>query len=195
MRELKTKLRNKHNCSKLERMKAKPAMPLTARVENGVVPLPSGLKLAEGTLVELFPHVTLPDDSSFIKAQLECGSENRWVSVEKYFTGKVVNIGGTPAPHVHLILTDSGEVLRVEAGEQQLASVKENQIYRKVTLRVQAEQHLQTKALRNIRLIEFLPEKIEADEADLQRLWEKGREVWRDVTSATEWVETLRGNR
>ena len=63
-----------------------------------------------------------------------------------------------------------------------------------MTLRVQAEQHIRTKALRDVRLIQFLASSGEADEQALANLWQKGREAWRDVRSAAGWVESLRGN-
>jgi hypothetical protein len=128
-------------------------------------------------------------------SQFQHGSENAWVSVEKYLTGKVVNAGGKQDPNVHLILTDSGESVRVSATEQQLGGEKENQLYKEVTLRVQAEQHMRTKALRAVRLVQFLAQSGEADERALANLWQKGREAWRDVASAAGWVESLRGNR
>jgi hypothetical protein len=96
---------------------------------------------------------------------------------------------------VHLVLTDSGETIRISATEQQLSAEKANQLYKDVTLRVQAEQHIRTKALRDVRLIQFVPQATEADERTLANLWQKGREAWRDVTSAADWVESLRGNK
>jgi hypothetical protein len=33
------------------------------------------------------------------------------------------------------------------------------------------------------------------DEQALEFLWRKGRVAWRDVRSAAEWVEALRGNK
>jgi hypothetical protein len=33
-----------------------------------------------------------------------------------------------------------------------------------------------------------------ADENALELLWERGRKAWKDVASATGWVEELRGN-
>ena len=122
------------------------------------------------------------------------GSENGWVSVEKYLVGKVVNAGGKQDPNVHLVLTDSGTSVRVSATEQQLAGEKENRLFKFVTLRVQAEQHLRTHELRDIRLIQFLPHESDTDERALANLWQKGREAWREVQSATGWVETMRGN-
>ena len=79
------------------------------------------------------------------------GGEKAWVSVEKYLTGKVVDLGGKQMPNVHLVLADTGESMRVVATEQQLAAEKQKQLYKDVTLRVQGEQHLHTKALRNLR--------------------------------------------
>jgi hypothetical protein len=122
-------------------------------------------------------------------------SENAWVAVEKYLTGKVVDAGGKQNPNVHLVLADSGDDVLVQATEQQLGEEKDNQLYKEVTLRVQAEQHLRTKALRNIRLIQFLPRGTEVDEQALGSLWEKGREAWKDVKSPKDWVDNLRGNR
>lgn len=128
-------------------------------------------------------------------SQFQHGGENAWVSVEKHLTGKVVDIGGKQDPNVHLVLADTGESVRVGATEQQLAAEKENQLYKEVTLRVQGEQHLRTKALRNLRLIQFSPQTTEVDEQALTSLWRKGREAWKDVKSAAGWVESLRGNK
>jgi hypothetical protein len=128
-------------------------------------------------------------------SQFQHGSENAWVTVEKYLSGKVVNAGGKQDPNVHLVLADSGESVRVSATEQQLGGEKENQLYKDVTLRVQAEQHIRTKALRDVRLIQFLAATTEPDEQALAELWKKGREAWRDVASAAGWVESLRGNK
>jgi len=119
--------------------------------------------------------------------------ENAWVSVEKYLTGKVIDLGGK-SPNVHLILTDTGETVCVDATEQQLAAEKENHAYKNVTLRVQGEQHLRTKELRKLRLLEFSPQTAEVDEQSLASLWQKGREAWKEVQSAAGWVESLRGN-
>jgi hypothetical protein len=138
----------------------------------------------------LQPKVRIASTTSF-----QHGSENAWVAVEKYLTGRVVDAGGKQNPNVHVVLSDTGADLVVQATEQQLGEEKENQLYKEVTLRVQAEQHLRTKALRNVRLVQFLPRSADVDEEALKSLWEKGREAWKDVESATDWVERLRGNR
>ena len=128
------------------------------------------------------------------ESQFQHGSENGWVSVEKYLTGKVVDAGGKQDSNVHLVLTDSGETVKVSATEAQLGGEKDNLLYKFMTLRVQAEQHLRTHELRDIRLIQFLPHESDADERALANLWQKGRDAWREVRSATGWVEGMRGN-
>ena len=127
--------------------------------------------------------------------QFQHGSENGWVGVEKYLLGKVVDLGGKKEPNVHLVLAESGKSVKVSASEQQLAVEKDNQLYKLVTLRVSGEQHLQTKELRNLQLIQFIPQATEVDEQALANLWAKGRTAWKDVVSAAGWVESLRGNR
>lgn len=128
-------------------------------------------------------------------SEFQHGGERSWVSVEKYLTGKVYDIGGKQNPNVHVILSDSGNDLVIQATEQQLGEETENQLYKEVALHVQAEQNLRTKTLRNIRLIEFLPQAADVDENALLTLWEKGRAAWKDIKSPTDWVEGIRGNK
>jgi hypothetical protein len=146
--------------------------------------------------VQTSPHAVAPHRPLRItnSSQFQHGNEKAWVGVEKYLTGRVVNAGGKQDPNVHLVLADSGATVRISASEEQLGGEKENQLYKDVTLRVHAEQHVRTKALRDIRLIHFLKQSNEVDERALENLWKKGREAWRDVASATGWVESLRGN-
>lgn len=120
------------------------------------------------------------------------GAENAWVTVEKYLVGHVVDMGGKQEPNVHLVLADTGRMIQVSATEQQLAAEEENQLYRDVTLRVQAQQHLKTRQLRRVKLLEFLHRTDEVDQQALERLWKNGREAWKDVPSATAWVDALR---
>lgn len=68
--------------------------------------------------------------------QFQHGSENSWVAVEKYLSGKVVNAGGKQDPNVHLVLADTEQSVRIDATEKQLAAEKENQLYKNVTVRV-----------------------------------------------------------
>lgn len=127
-------------------------------------------------------------------SHLRHGAENAWVGVEKYLTGRVTNAGGKREPNIHLDLLESGESLVVRSTEESLSAEHQNPLYKVVTLRVAAEQHLYTRALRDIRLIQFVQQADDADERALANLWEKGRVAWREVPSATAWVEEMRGH-
>jgi hypothetical protein len=126
--------------------------------------------------------------------QFQHKGENAWVRVEKYLTGRIVDLGGKHDPNVHLVLEGTEESLCISATENQLAAERENQLYRVVTLRTLAEQNLHTKALRSLSLIGFLPQSSAIDEEKLHNLWEKGHEAWKDVVSGTAWVEDIRGH-
>jgi len=54
------------------------ASKMTGKVKNGVVPLPPGIKLADGTTVELIPLAPLPDDPPFLKTALKLAKPRRW---------------------------------------------------------------------------------------------------------------------
>lgn len=132
--------------------------------------------------------LTISKESQFVHR-----GEASWVEVEKYLVGKVVDLGGKQDPNVHLVVEGTGESLRIGASEAQLVAEETNQLYRQRTLRIRAEQHLQSRALRNLRLLQFLPVSEEPDEAALAELWRKGGAAWKGVPSAARWVEELRG--
>jgi len=50
---------------------------LTGKVKNGVIP-PPGLKLADGTAVELIPLAPLPVDPAFLKTALKLAKPRNW---------------------------------------------------------------------------------------------------------------------
>ncbi len=141
--------------------------------------------------------VPLGDGSRFRisnESRLEHFGEKEWVRVEKNLVGRVVDLGGKQNPNVHLVLPGSGKSLRVNATEEQIGAEEKNQVFKDVMLQIEAEQHLRTGELRNLRLIRFLPYTAEVDEEALARLWQKGREAWKDVGPADKWVEELRGH-
>lgn len=51
---------------------------LISKVKNGVLPLPRGVKLAEGTSVALVPLVPLPGDPPFLKVALKLAKPRGW---------------------------------------------------------------------------------------------------------------------
>lgn len=54
------------------------ASKLISKVKNGVLPLPRGIKLAEGTSVALVPLVPLSDDPPFLKLALKLAKPRGW---------------------------------------------------------------------------------------------------------------------
>jgi hypothetical protein len=119
--------------------------------------------------------------------------ENGWVATKKYLTGEVLDVGGTHNTNLHLHLPD-GETHRIDLSRQQILEIQDNLVFREVTVYVGAEQHLVTKNLRNIKLIEYVKPPDEAKPGDLEELWKNGRVAWAGVSSASQWVNEMRGN-
>jgi hypothetical protein len=79
--------------------------------------------------------------------------DEEWVVVERYFSGKVQDMGGAKA-NIHLKL-ESGETLLVGSEIQQISDEKRNHLYKEVMLYVKAEQNLKTNELKNVSLFEI----------------------------------------
>jgi hypothetical protein len=116
-----------------------------------------------------------------------------WVKVEKYLFGTVMDMGGAQKANVHIRLEDTGQIVRIGTNQGYLKDQTENRLYRKVLVRVEADQHFRTKALRNLRLLSFEDYEPHYDEAALDRFAERGRQAWAGVSDAAEWVRQLRG--
>lgn len=116
-----------------------------------------------------------------------------WVKVEKYLFGTVVDMGGVQKANVHIRLDDSDQIVHVGTNQGYLKDQKENRLYRKVLVRVEADQHFRTRKLRNYRLLSFEDYEPRYDAAALDRFAEAGRRAWADVPDAAEWVRELRG--
>lgn len=120
--------------------------------------------------------------------------EEVWVHVEKYLHGKVIDLGGKTKANVHLEV-EGGGTLMVAASQDLLAKEEQNHLYRPALLHVTAEENLLTGALRNLRLLAFEAHQPSYDDAEFQRMVERGTRAWADVPSSAEWVETLRGGK
>ncbi|MFY0480686.1 hypothetical protein [Achromobacter marplatensis] len=116
-----------------------------------------------------------------------------WVTVEKYLHGKIVDWGGKTKANVHLVL-ENGKSLTVAATQQLLAQESENRLYRSALLHVTAEENLRTGELRNLNLRSFEAHHPAYDEDEFQQMVRKGTAAWADVSNATQWVESLRGD-
>jgi hypothetical protein len=116
-----------------------------------------------------------------------------WVKVEKYLFGTVMDMGGAQKANVHVRLEDSGQVVRVGTNQDYLKNQKQNRLYRKVLVRVEADQHYKTGELRNLRLLAFEDYESKYDKGALDRFAEAGKRAWADVPDAAAWVRQLRG--
>lgn len=116
-----------------------------------------------------------------------------WVKVEKYLFGTVLDMGGVQKANVHIRLDDSGQVVKVGTNQDYLKDQSQNRLYRKVLVRVEAEQNSRTREFRNLRLLSFEDYEPRYDDAALDRFAEEGRRAWADVPDAAEWVKQLRG--
>ncbi len=119
-------------------------------------------------------------------------SVTAWVPVGKYLSGQITDLGGTTKANVHLKL-GSGRVLTIASSQQLLAAEKQNRLYKPATLRVMAEEHLDTGELRNLVLQSFEDARAVWDEAQFDDMVRRGTAAWKDVPD--DWLETLRSGR
>jgi hypothetical protein len=116
-----------------------------------------------------------------------------WVRVEKYLFGTVTNMGGAQKANVHIRLDGTDQVVIVGTNQDYLKEQERNRLYKKVLVRVQADQNHRTGELRALRLISFEDYEPKLDEKAMDRFAEEGRKAWKDVASAGKWVRQLRG--
>jgi hypothetical protein len=121
-------------------------------------------------------------------------AEEVWVTVEKYIHGKVLNWGGKTKPNVHLEMSD-GSSLIVAASHQLLGKEEHNRLYRSALLHITAEENLMTGTIRNPVLLSFETHQPIFDETEFREMVRRGTVAWSDVSSATDWVEEIRGGR
>ncbi len=120
--------------------------------------------------------------------------QDRWVAVERYVLGRVVDIGGSTEANVHLVLEDTGKRIKATSTEEYLRDQRENYLYHKVQLQIAAHENIQTGELRDVRLLAFVGEGPSYDERELEALIEKGTRAWSDVPDSAAWVREQRGS-
>lgn len=117
---------------------------------------------------------------------------DQWVQVERYIRGEIENLGGVTNPNVHVRLQGS-RMLKVIASHDVLRDDNVNRLYKMAMLRIKAEYNVQTRDLRNARLVEFVEYTSQVDEDALLRMTRRGASAWKDVVDATAWVDEQRG--
>lgn len=117
---------------------------------------------------------------------------DQWVQVERYLQGEVVEMGGLKKANAHIRLQD-GTLIPVESDRDFFRSDTVNRLYKLAMARISAEYNVVTRKYRNARLLGFEEHQQTLDEAQLQRLTERGAKAWGTVPNASEWVDSLRG--
>lgn len=117
---------------------------------------------------------------------------DRWVEVERYIRGVITDIGGLVRPNAHVNLVGGGK-LTVAADQKVLKDDEVNRLYKKATLRIRAQFNVTTNELREAKLVQFVDYEPEFNEAEFAAMTAKGAKAWRDVDSASGWVDDIRG--
>ena len=117
--------------------------------------------------------------------------EAAWVPVEKYLTGLITDMGGSNKANVHLKLSN-GQTQIIAADQQLLAAEEKNRLYKPATVLVRAEESLKTGELRNFNLLSFQAATSGWNEAEFNKLVQKGTQAWKDVPD--DWLEELRSS-
>ena len=118
--------------------------------------------------------------------------EAAWVPVEKYLSGKVVDLGGKTKANIHIELS-SGVSVTVTAPQDLLEKEEKNRLYKNAVLYVSADQNIDTGELKNYKLLSFSDVSPVFNEEAFNTMVEKGTQAWSDVPNVTEWLENLRG--
>lgn len=118
----------------------------------------------------------------------------QWVNVERYLVGEITDWGGAQKPNIHLRLRNTRDTILVDATADQIRAQRENLVYHKAIVHVQAKQNPRNGELKDYRLIELRAFQPDVSEARLQELFDKGTEAWKDVPNASAWVNEQRGD-
>jgi len=145
------------------------------------------------------PHrvYLLQDPASSLKIVVDSTTnftppDDTWVTVEKYVEGTILSWGGKGRATIRIERAD-GRLLVVEASKEMLQQEVENRLYKTATLNISVEENLRTGELKNPKLKAFVPSPSAYDEAEFQKMVDKGTRAWADVPDITEWLENLRG--
>ena len=150
---------------------------------------------APGTVISIRP-VGMPAISPVVfsrETDYRVGSANQLVRVEKYIFGTVTDIGGATRANVHIRLEDTGQIVKISSDENYLKNQEKSRVYKRALVRIEADKHLKTGELSNLRLIKFEDYEEGYDAEALDRFEEAGRLAWADVSDGAEWVRKLRG--
>ena len=135
---------------------------------------------------QAFPPLRIDRTTALRRVQ-----EDRWIPIELLLLGQVQEAGGRKT-NIHVRLRDQPQSVIVSLDW----NVLEREAYPftgEKLLRVAAERNERTKALRKLRLLEFVSYRPEFDEAAFARMTDAGTQAWHDVPDAAAWVREQRG--
>ncbi|MCL1839396.1 hypothetical protein FWF89_00100 [Candidatus Saccharibacteria bacterium] len=119
--------------------------------------------------------------------------EDQWIETEAYLYGRVNSLGGKSKSNIHIEL-ENGNTIILDTDTETLEQDTENRVYKNQLVRVKAERNLQTKELRNERLVSFENYHPHHDEDEFQAIVARTRKAWADVPDVVAWVNDLRGS-
>jgi hypothetical protein len=135
-----------------------------------------------------FEPVQITQASSYTREEKE-----QWVRIERYLIGEIEDWGGSKNVNVHIRPRNSRDAIIITANADQIRKQKDNLVFHKAVVHVEAKQNPKTGELKDYRLLELQAYGPNVEEARLQELFAKGAAAWSGVPDAGAWVEGLRG--
>jgi hypothetical protein len=116
-----------------------------------------------------------------------------WVDVEMYVYGHIYDLGGKSKPNVHIEL-ENGKSIKIGTKATVLTGDNENRLYKDQLVRIKARQNVDTKELKDERLIAFEHYNPVFDEDEFEKIAKKTKFAWKSIDNVGSWVENLRGS-
>ncbi len=133
------------------------------------------------------PHFIISRKTNFIMIN------NNWVDVDLYLYGKIFDLGGKNKPNVHIEL-DNGNTIKIQTNTSLLSTDEENRLYKKQLVRIRAKRNIDTRQLKEEKLMSFVYYNPQFDEKSFEEISEKATLAWKSVKNPSTWVDEIRGN-
>jgi len=146
----------------------------------------SGKEYAISSSISPGPFLQINKESKFIAPQTE------WINTSLYVYGEIFEEGGLSKSNLH-ILTDRYGRLMVDATKEQLTEGA-NKLYNIYGLWVKGKQSIESGALRDLSLIDFLTYSQDYDDVVLNQLIEKATVSWSKIKDKDSWLQEVRGS-
>jgi hypothetical protein len=120
--------------------------------------------------------------------------ERLHVNADFFFYGKVTTLGGKNKGTIHIDTEEFGN-LTIETPQKELENLEKNLLYHILGVEASGFQNPVTGEIdrSSLRFRQFLTYELQYDESYLNRLIEKARVSWADITDVDEWLGNIRG--